>query len=31
MLNPIFAKFVERSPISVMSRGVMEHVLNLQQ
>ena len=31
MLNPIFAKFIEKSPISVMARGVMEHVLNPQQ
>ena len=31
MLNPIFTKFVEKSPISVMARGVMEHVLNPQQ
>ena len=30
-MNPIFTKFVEKSPISVMARGVMEQVLNQQQ
>ena len=24
MLNPIFEKFVEKSPVSVMARGMME-------
>ena len=28
MLNPIFEKFVEKSPISVTARAIMEHVLN---
>ncbi len=31
MLNPIFERFVEKSPVSVMARGMMEHVLNPQQ
>ena len=31
MLNPIFEKFVEKSPISVMARGMMEHILNPEQ
>lgn len=31
MLNPIFEKFVENSPVSVMARGMMEHVLNPEQ
>lgn len=31
MLSPIFEKFVEKSPISVMSRGMMERVLNPSQ
>lgn len=31
MLNPIFEKFVEKSPISVMARGMMERVLNPNQ
>jgi IS4 transposase len=31
MLNPIFEKFVEKSPVSVMARGMMEHVLNPEQ
>ena len=31
MLNPIFEKFVEKSPISVMARGLMERVLNPAQ
>jgi len=29
MLNPIFEKFVEKSPVSVIARGMMERVLNL--
>ena len=31
MLSPIFEKFVNKIPISVMSRGVMERVLNQSQ
>lgn len=31
MLSPIFEKFVEKSPISVMARGMMERVLNPNQ
>ncbi|MEA3231860.1 MAG: IS4 family transposase [Thermodesulfobacteriota bacterium] len=31
MLSPIFKKFVEKSPISVMARGMMERVLNPKQ
>jgi IS4 transposase len=31
MLNPIFEKFVEKSPVSVMARGMMERVLNPEQ
>lgn len=31
MLNPIFERFVKKSPVSVMARGMMEHVLNPQQ
>jgi IS4 transposase len=31
MLNPIFEKFVEKSPVSVMARGMLERVLNPQQ
>ena len=31
MLNPIFEKFVEKSPVSVMARGTMERVLNPEQ
>ena len=31
MLNPIFEKFVEKSPVSVMARGMMERVLNPAQ
>jgi hypothetical protein len=31
MLNPIFEKFVEKSPVSVMARGIMERVLNPEQ
>ena len=31
MLNSIFEKFVEKSPVSVMARGMMERVLNPEQ
>ena len=31
MLNPIFEKFFEKSPISVMARGIVERVLNPDQ
>ena len=31
MLSPVFDPFVEKSPISVMARGMMEHVLNPDQ
>jgi len=31
MLNSVFTNFVEKSPISVMSRGMMERVLNPEQ
>jgi len=31
MLNPIFNKFVEKSPVSVMARGTMERLLNPAQ
>ena len=31
MLSPIFKKFVEKSPISVMARGMLERVLNPSQ
>jgi IS4 transposase len=31
MLSPIFEKFVEKSPVSVMARGMMERVLNPEQ
>ncbi len=31
MLSPIFEQFVEKSPISVMARGMMERVLNPNQ
>jgi len=31
MLNPIFEKFVEKSPVSVIARGTMERVLNPEQ
>ena len=30
-LNPVFERFVEASPISVMARGTMERVLNPEQ
>jgi len=30
-LNPIFERFVEKSPISVMARGTMERILNPDQ
>jgi len=31
MLNPMFDRFVEKSPISVMARGLTERVLNPEQ
>ena len=31
MLSPIFEKFVKKSPISIMARGMMERVLNPNQ
>ena len=31
MLSPVFEKFVEKSPVSVMARAMMEHVLNPAQ
>ena len=31
MLSPVFEPFVEKSPISVMARGMMERVLNPEQ
>jgi hypothetical protein len=31
MLSPIFEKFVKKSPITVMARGMMERVLNPSQ
>jgi hypothetical protein len=31
MLSPVFKPFVEKSPISVMARGMMERVLNPDQ
>jgi len=31
MLNPIFEKFAEKSPVSVIARGMMERVLNPAQ
>jgi hypothetical protein len=31
MLSPIFEKFAEKSPISIMARGMMERVLNPSQ
>lgn len=31
MLNPIFEKFIEKSPVSVIARGMMERVLNPEQ
>jgi hypothetical protein len=31
ILNPVFKPFVEKSPISVMARGIMERVLNPDQ
>jgi len=30
-LNPVFDRFVEGSPISVMARGIMERALNPEQ
>jgi len=31
MLSPVFERFVEKSPISVMARGMMERVFNPEQ
>ena len=31
MLSPVFDKFVEKSPMSVMSRATIERVLNPDQ
>ena len=31
MLSPIFEKFVEKSPVSIIARGMMERVLNPEQ
>jgi hypothetical protein len=31
MLNPVFKPFVEKSPIPVMARGMLERVLNPDQ
>ncbi|MFH1615414.1 MAG: transposase [Planctomycetota bacterium] len=31
MLSPVFKRFVEKSPVSVMSRGMMERALNPEQ
>ena len=31
MLSPVFTPFIENSPISVMARGMLEHVLNPDQ
>ena len=31
MLNPIFKKFVEKSPVSVIARGMMEFVRKFGQ
>ena len=31
MLSPIFEKFADKNPISVMARGMMERVLNPSQ
>ena len=31
MLNPIFDRFVEKSPLTVMARGLMERILNPEQ
>jgi IS4 transposase len=31
MLSPIFERFIEKSPISVMARGMMERALNPEQ
>jgi hypothetical protein len=28
MLSPVFDAFVEASPVSVMMRGLMEHIFN---
>jgi hypothetical protein len=31
MLGQVFQRFVQRSPISVMVRGTLEHVLGAEQ
>jgi hypothetical protein len=31
MLSPVFAPFIQNSPISVMARGMLERVLNPDQ
>ena len=31
MLDPIFAPFIEKSPISIMARGMLEHAMNPMQ
>src|SRR4051812_41425790 len=31
LLDPIFARFVEKSPVSVMARGIIEFALRPQQ
>jgi len=31
MLDPIFAPFIEKSPISVIARGLLEHAMSPAQ
>jgi hypothetical protein len=31
MLSPVFDAFVEASPVSVMMRGLMEHIFNSER
>ncbi len=31
MLDPIFAPFIEKSPISIMARGILEHAMSPEQ
>jgi hypothetical protein len=31
MLSPVFDAFVEASPITVMMRGLMEHIFNFER
>jgi len=31
MLNPIFERFAQKSPLTVIARGMMERVLNPEQ